>query len=256
MLLVHVSLRRLWVSHQASGVPQCSDVYFRWRQSVPARTAATVTRPNLRRTAEWTPELRPRRRSQTPDWPSACSQRRRGRGCAYEEGGRDGRFTTRHQSRGGRRREGRNHNGKHSWQRWHLHQGDGLPAADALLVDENQDADDGAHQAEAPHQAGDDERRVHRHGHQLAAALAVVVPVFTHRASGEDVQRRTSSPQRKQRSNFPVSTSYSCSWEFSWGTFDLNINIRIWGNTVSYITTLEVAKSWRDIRSAEFLIYK
>lgn len=88
VVLVHVSFRRLWVRRQASGVPQCSDVYFQWRQSVPARTAATVTRRNLRRTAQWTPELRPRRRSQTPDSPSACSQRRRGRGCAYEEGGR------------------------------------------------------------------------------------------------------------------------------------------------------------------------
>lgn len=87
VMLVHVSFRRLRVSRRASGVPQCSDVYFQWRRSVLARTAATVTRPNLRRTAEWTPELRPRRRSQIPDSPSACSQRRRGRGCAYKEGG-------------------------------------------------------------------------------------------------------------------------------------------------------------------------
>lgn len=108
LLLVCISFRRLWVSSRAPGVPQCSDEYSQWRQSVPAQTAATGTRQSLRRTAGWTPELRPRRRSQIPGSPSECSQRRRGRGCAYEEGGVGGGegITTRHQSRG-RRREGR-----------------------------------------------------------------------------------------------------------------------------------------------------
>lgn len=105
---------------------------------------------------------------------------------------------------------------KQTWQHWNLHQGDGLPAAHALLVDENQDADDGAHQAQAPHQAGDDEGRVHRHGDQLAAALAVVVPVFTHRASGEETCSDGRHHLQETRSHVAVSISYSWSWRFLW----------------------------------------
>lgn len=70
-----------------------------------------------------------------------------------------------------------------------LHQGDGLSGVSALLVDEDQNANDGANKAEAAHQTGHDERGVHRHGHQLAAALPVVVPVFPHGASGGDAKR-------------------------------------------------------------------
>lgn len=70
------------------------------------------------------------------------------------------------------------------------HQSYSLPGADAFLVDENQDADDGADEAETPHQAGHDERRVDGHRHQLVAALAVVVPVFAHGTSERQERER------------------------------------------------------------------
>lgn len=81
----------------------------------------------------------------------------------------------------------------------YLHQRHGLFAPHALLVDEYQNADDGTDEAETSHQAGYDERRVHGHRHQLAAALAVVVPVFpygapeTHKEMSEQRSRRPGS---------------------------------------------------------------
>lgn len=148
---------------------------------------------------------------------------------------------TNHEEGGGR---GETTRTKQSWQHWHLHQGDGLPVAGALLVDENQDADDGAHKTQAPHQTGDDERRVHRHGYQLAAALAVVVPVFTHRASGEDVQRWTSSPEETRE---PLHRFYFIfmKLEVFMETFDLNINYRMGGGDLEFCNNLISCKVMR-----------
>lgn len=79
-----------------------------------------------------------------------------------------------------------------------LHQSDHLSRVYTFLVDENQNANDGTDEAEAPHEAGYDQRRVHRHRHQLAAALSVVVPVFTHRAS-EDMRRNMCCKVRERK---------------------------------------------------------
>lgn len=239
MLLVHVSFRRLWVSRQASGVPRCSDVYFQWRQSVPAQTAATATRPNLRRTAEWTPELRLRRRFQTPDWPSACSQRRRGRGCAYEKGGRDGRGRVHNTSpitreeAGGEKPQRQTESttleltpgwrpsccrrtscwGKSRW-RWRRTPGRGSPP--------------GRWRWATGPPAWTPARRSARRG----SASIYPQGIWRRRAEMDVIDLK------ETREPLPHFCFIFMKLEASMETFDLNINIRIRGNTSSYLTAL------------------
>ena len=81
------------------------------------------------------------------------------------------------------------HNTKHHKEiriNLYLHQSYSLPGLYTFLVNEYQNANDGTNKAEASHEAGYNERRVHRHRHQLVAALAVVVPVLTYRAPGRE----------------------------------------------------------------------
>ena len=161
-------------------VPQYSDVYFRLRQNALVQTAGIGRRPNSRNKATWTLELRHHRHSQTLDSPSKYSQMHREQGCAYNVKVKKNTTRNNHESLQ------RQHNGFSKCKQRegsYLHQRYSLSGIYALLVNENQNPDDGTNKAETPHETGHDQRRVYGHGHQLAAALSVVVPVFTHRAS-------------------------------------------------------------------------